>query len=573
MRYDPPRLLPAGDSALLIEYGDEVDLAINTQVHALARVLGADRVEGLGEAVPTYRSLLLHYDAAYLSYDEVAVLVRDALSRAETSDLSPPRVVEVPTCYGGHYGPDLEYVAQHSGLSQREVVDLHSSVLYPVFMLGFSPGFAYLGGLAQEIATPRLASPRTRVPAGSVGIAGMQTGIYPIATPGGWQIIGRTPLQLFDPGREAPARLRPGDRVRFVPTDPERYEALWEQERGTGRADLPAGRAPGTMGLEVVEPGLLTTVQDLGRRGHEGSGVPVAGAMDTFALRATNCLVGNPPDAAGLEMTIAGPVLRSTSGCIIAVGGADLGLHVNGLAVPPWMSAYVRPGWTIEFRGRRSGCRAYLAVAGGIAAPAVMGSRSTYLAGGFGGLEGRALRAGDLLPVGPVAGGGHLPALAGRRMPDDLLPAYGDRPVVAAISGPQGEAFTVAGQEAFYGGEFQIGPTADRMGYRLQGPAVAHEDQDSTTPGGTMPGGIVSDGIPLGAVQVPPDRQPIVMMADRQTTGGYAKIAVVASADIPLLAQCVPGKSSVRIKRTSVEEAQRRYRQLVGGLERLAGAL
>jgi biotin-dependent carboxylase-like uncharacterized protein len=251
------------------------------------------------------------------------------------------------------------------------------------------------------------------------------------------------------------------------------------------------------------------------------------------------------------------------------VAGADLGLRVNGQPLPTWMSVYVRQGWTIEFGGRRNGCYAYLAVAGGISTPRVMGSRATYLAGGFGGLEGRALKAGDLLPVGAVPGGGHLAARAGRRLPEHLRPQYGDQPDVPVIAGPQEEAFSPGGLEAFYSGKYNVSATADRMGYRLQGPEIAHEDRR----GGAEPGGIVSDGIPLGAVQVPAGGQPIVMMADRQTTGGYAKIAVVASASIPLLAQCLPGKSSVRFERTSVEEAQRRYRQLQGGLERWSGTL
>jgi antagonist of KipI len=286
--------------------------------------------------------------------------------------------------------------------------------------------------------------------------------------------------------------------------------------------------------------------------------------MDAFALRAANCLVGNPPDAAALEMTITGPTLRATSACVIAVGGADLELRVNGQPIPNWMSAYVRRGWTIEFSGRRSGCRAYLAVAGGISVPTVMGSRSTYLAGGFGGLAGRALKAGDLLPLAPVVGRDHLPARAARQLPEHLLPAYSDRPTVTALVGPQDEAFSQEGLEAFFSGEYQVSPTADRMGYRLQGPGITHRSQPGTTPGD-----IISDGIVLGAVQVPADGQPIVMMADRQTTGGYAKIAVVASADVPLLAQCLPGKSSVRFQRTPVEEAQRRYRRMVEELERL----
>jgi antagonist of KipI len=287
--------------------------------------------------------------------------------------------------------------------------------------------------------------------------------------------------------------------------------------------------------------------------------------MDPFALQAANLLVGNPPGAAGLEITLAGPVLRATSPCLIAVGGADLGLRVNGQPLPPWISAYVRPGWTIEFAGRRSGCRAYLAVAGGISLPPVMGSRATYLPGGFGGVEGRALQVGDRLPVGADPAGGHLASRAGRRLPAHLVPAYQDQPTLAAIAGPQQDLFDAEGQEAFYSGVYGVSPTADRMGYRLQGPEIVHH-----SPGDGSPGDIISDGIPLGAVQVPADRQPIVMMADRQTTGGYAKIATVASVDIPLLAQCVPGKSSVRFVQTTVDQAQRRYRCALEGLERWA---
>jgi KipI family sensor histidine kinase inhibitor len=568
MRYDPPRLLPAGDSALLIEFGDEVDLGLNARVHSLARVLNAQSMVGLGEAVPTYRSLLLHYDAACLAYDEVIVLAQDALAKAETPWQTSPRVVEVPTCYGGDYGPDLEYVARRSGLSQGDVIARHSTVLYPIYMLGFSPGFPYMGGLAADIATPRRTSPRIRVPAGSVGIAGSQTGIYPIATPGGWQLVGRTPLRLFDPERDPPTLLQPGDRVRFVPINPEQYEVLQEREWGIGEEIVPNSRASAIGGLQVLKPGALTTVQDLGRRGHEGIGVPVAGAMDPFALRAANLLVGNPPGAAGLEITVAGPTLRATRECIIAVGGADLGLRVNGQQLPPWMSAYVRQGWIIEFSGRRSGCRSYLAVAGGISLPPVMGSQSTYLLGNFGGLEGRAIQVGDILPVAPVHGGDHLASRAGRRLPESLLPAYSDQQVLSAIPGPQDDMFSAEGLDAFFGGEYRVSLTADRMGYRLQGPDVPYQDQ-----GVKAPGGIISDGLPLGAVQIPPNKQPIVMMADRQTTGGYAKIAVIASADIPLLAQCLPGKSSVRFERISVKAAQRRYRRFMGDLERWARTL
>ncbi len=308
------------------------------------------------------------------------------------------------------------------------------------------------------------------------------------------------------------------------------------------------------MALEVIEPGLLTTVQDLGRRGYERFGVPVAGAMDGYALRAANGLVGNPWDAAGLEMTLAGPTLQAAQSGLIAVTGADLGLRVQGRKMPLWTALYVRRGWRISFDGRRGGCRAYLAVAGGIAVPPIMGSRATYLRGGFGGYQGRALRAGDVLPVGEPACS---PVdRAGVRLADDIRPPYSDAPLVEVVLGPQDDRFTKEGIATFLASEYTVGATSDRMGYRLEGPAIAHKTGAD----------IVSDGIVLGAVQVPANGQPIVMMVDRQTTGGYTKIATVVSADIPLLAQCLPGGSRVRFRATTVEAAQARYRHVLDAL-------
>jgi biotin-dependent carboxylase-like uncharacterized protein len=310
--------------------------------------------------------------------------------------------------------------------------------------------------------------------------------------------------------------------------------------------------------LKVLDGGLLTTVQDLGRHGYERYGVPVAGAMDAFALRVANQLVGNPPHAAALEITLAGPRLQATERCLVAVTGADLGLRVNDWDLPPWMAVFVRQGWTIEFAGRKTGCRAVMAVAGGVDVEPVMGSRSTYLSGGFGGLEGRGLKQGDRIPVGRV--NYSLPERAGRTFPRHLVPNYSDAPEIRVVLGPQDDYFTKAGIADFLSGEYAVSSTSDRMGCRLQGPPITHK-------GAT---GIISDPIPLGAIQVPPDGQPIVMLVDRQTTGGYPKIATVASADIPLLAQCAPGQSRVRFRAAGVEEAQASYREVMEPLGSLS---
>ncbi len=315
-----------------------------------------------------------------------------------------------------------------------------------------------------------------------------------------------------------------------------------------------------SVGFEVLDGGLSTTVQDLGRYGYERFGVPVAGAMDSFALRAANRLVGNRPGAAALETTVDGPHLRATEKCLIAVTGADLGLRVHGWSLPPWMAIFVRRGWEIRFDGRRSGCRAYLAVAGGIDVPPVMGSRSTYLRGGWGGFGGRPLDRGDVLDFGLGSAEVDFIRLAARSFPAEHVPPYSDRPEIRVVLGPQcsqdasgGDHFTGQGVATFLSSVYAVGPASDRMGCRLVGPSIEHRGS----------GEIISEGVPLGAVQVPPDGQPIVMMADRQTTGGYPKIATVIGADLPLLAQCLPGQSEVRFRAVDVEQAQGAYREMM----------
>jgi KipI family sensor histidine kinase inhibitor len=221
-----PRLLPAGDSAIVVEYGDGIDLALNARVRLLHRALGARQHAGIVETVPTYRSLMVHYDPIVLSREAIEHLIAETAERLPEETREPGRTVEIPVTYGGAAGPDLADVAAFAGLKEGQVVELHASGDYTVFMLGFMPGFPYLGGLPQRIATPRLDTPRTLVPAGSVGIAGAQTGIYPSESPGGWRLIGRTPVTLFDPRRSPPALLEAGDRVRFVPVTPADCEAI-----------------------------------------------------------------------------------------------------------------------------------------------------------------------------------------------------------------------------------------------------------------------------------------------------------------------------------------------------------
>lgn len=210
------RLVPLGDSAVLVQLGEEIDPVLNRRVHALDARLRGSGIEGVIETVPAYASLLVHYDPLVLTYDEVSDWVRGESSKADEADARAPRRVEVPVRYGGDAGPDLEYVATYHKVSPGKVAELHASLDYLVYMMGFTPGFPYMGKLNAAIEMPRLETPRTRVPRGSVGIAGAQTGIYPVESPGGWRLIGRTSLSLFDLAGDPPFLLSPGDSVRFV---------------------------------------------------------------------------------------------------------------------------------------------------------------------------------------------------------------------------------------------------------------------------------------------------------------------------------------------------------------------
>ena len=220
---------PLGDSALLIFFGEVIDEEINERIHSLARAIERANFEWLVEVVPAYSSLAVLYNPALIDFESA----KRAVEEVElTSERFEGKLVEIPVVYGGEYGPDLKFVAEYNGLTPDEVIEIHSRPVYRVYFLGFLPGFAYLGGMDDRIATPRLEKPRLKVPAGSVGIAGKQTGIYPLESPGGWRLIGRTPLRLFNPEKEPPTLLKPGDRVRFVPIDEEEFLKLYREEWG-----------------------------------------------------------------------------------------------------------------------------------------------------------------------------------------------------------------------------------------------------------------------------------------------------------------------------------------------------
>lgn len=221
----------AGDNGFLVEFGDGIDPEVNTKVRVMAKNLEKNRPEGVREMIPTYRSLLFIYDPDVTSPDRLCPLIETMENRLEKIETDPCKVVEIPVCYAGEFGPDIENVKQSHGLTTREVIDIHSAPEYLIYMVGFTPGFPFLGGLDEKLHTPRLKTPRMLVPEGSVGIANNQTGMYPIASPGGWQIIGRTPLKLFAPDRSDPFLYKAGDMIKFNPISEKEYDDLLQREK------------------------------------------------------------------------------------------------------------------------------------------------------------------------------------------------------------------------------------------------------------------------------------------------------------------------------------------------------
>ncbi len=306
--------------------------------------------------------------------------------------------------------------------------------------------------------------------------------------------------------------------------------------------------------LKAIDPGVLTTIQDMGRIGYQGYGVPVSGAMDFFALAVANALVRNERSDAAIE--IRSPVtFQSDSSALVAVTGADADVRIKGRSALQWTGIFLRPGSEIEVAPKSASGWQYLSVHGGIEVPCVLGSRSTYLRGGFGGLLGRALESGDELPIDSprlsdwssaagIGASAHIRRFASR-----------DR-IIRVVLGPHSDRFTQQVIETLQSQDYRLTASADRMGYRLRGTALARNRDDE----------LISCGVPLGAIQVPPDGQPIVLMADHQTTGGYPIIATVIGADVPILAQSAQGEA-IRFRVVDMDEAQRAWKEMWQMLE------
>ena len=528
------QIVPAGDAALLVRLGSRPGPTATRRALALVAALDATHLPGLLDVIPAYASILVRFDPLLIAPAAMAAYLRAMLF--QSADAPPPhgRLVRIPVHYGGDDGPDLDEVARLLGMSAADVIQRHAAASYRVAFLGFLAGYPYLTGLPRALAVPRLATPRTVVPAGSVAIAERQAGIYPVASPGGWRILGRAALPLFDPECHPPALLRPGDRVRFYSVAADDLPAPAPARRDSACQDV-----DGLPWLRVVQPGLQTTVQDTGRIGSARYGVSSSGAADPDALALGNALLANPPDAAALEIAGGAASFEALGACVVAVTGAPCSVSVNGRRMAAGVAFALVASEMLEIGALTAGMRVYFGVAGGVAVPPVMGSRATDLRAGLGGLNGRALRTGDVLARGPMDG-----AAEGRILSPELMRrAPGSDWRLRILPGPLGGPSPDA-LEALLRASFSVDARSDRVGVRLRqvdGPCLE---------GGQK----LSEGLPRGAVQVPPDGEPILLLAEAQATGGYHVPAVVISADLWRIGQLRPG-DTVRFRLVALDEA------------------
>ena len=507
---------------LYLKFAEGIDRAINIRLQALTQCLLENPLAALSDIIPAYNTIYLEYDDALVS----AAQLECWLERCQQNmrEQRPARVLTLPVIYNGE---DLDDIAEQTGLSRDEVIRQHSQTSYHVYAVGFTPGFPFMAEVPEALRLPRKAIPRMRVEANTVAMTGMQTGIYGLASPGGWNLLGKLKTPLFDPHRAEAFLLRAGDEVRFLPAD---GEAAPEPER---LELLP--KAPAKPVFKVLKPGLLDLLVDRGRFMAGRYGLARGAALDAPLAHLANQLLANPPDAALLELTLMGPVLECLGPSVVALTGRAVFARLNGKLQDPFSSFVVKKGDILSFQPGDFGVRSYLAIAGGIASEQFMGSASVDLKGYIG----SPLKTGDI--VGRA--GEHWP-LPGRRF--EPYERVQQELAVRIYAGPQASEVLVS---SLTKASYRV-LSADRMGIRLEGPALGAD-------------GIISEAAPIGAVQLTSGGMPIILLNDRGTLGGYAKPAIVHPADLPKLAQLRQGARLRFVLDEQMSERQIVYTMLI----------
>ncbi|WP_323012857.1 urea amidolyase family protein [Devosia sp.] len=510
------RIIPVRDDCLLVE------LAGLDQTLALLDALAGDTVAGVIEIIPAARTLLIRFDPDRLPPARLAdeVVVRAGRERA----MVPGELLDIPVRYDGE---DMTEVAVLAGLSPDEVVRRHTAGHYVAAFTGFAPGFAYLSGGDPRLNVARRKSPRTQVPAGSVGLAGEFSGVYPRASPGGWQLIGRTPLVMFEPDRVPASLLKPGTRVRFRNMAEGAIADITIPVRALPDED----ERPALQGsaMEVLGTALPVLFQDFGRKGQSAQGISISGAADRASLSAANRLVGNPANSPALEIALGGFGFRMHGAGVIAITGATSPMTITprdgvALQAPHHAAIALDDGDIVAIGTPSAGVRAYLAARGGFAVTPVLGSAARDTLAQIGPPP---LQPGQRITILPAPPG----ALVTTEMPAFAMPASHAICVLDVFMGPRTDWFTAEAVRSFLTQEWAVTALSSRVGLRLAGTALGRQ----------KPGELPSEATVRGAVQVPPEGQPVLFLADHPLTGGYPVIASVAEHHLDLAGQMPVG--------------------------------
>lgn len=508
------RILPVRDGILLFE------LQSLRETLSLLDAIDASPIKGIEEIIPAARTLLIRFDERALSQSTLIECVRSRMG--STKDITSSQTVEVPVYYDGE---DLGDVAALLGMSEAEVIERHTGQDYIVAFTGFAPGFAYLAEGDPALHVPRRKSPRTVVPAGSVALAGEFSGVYPKNSPGGWQLIGRTPIAMFDLNRQPAALLQPGFRVRFrdiakgasiaVPA------TITPQAKAETRTDV---------AFEVLSAGLPALYQDLGRIGQSGLGVSEAGAVDAGSFKLANRIVGNRVNTPALELSPAIFSFRVQQPAVIALTGAPAPIEIrssSGATIRPMNNAAIALdlGDVVTIKPAAEGMRSYLSVRGGFDVVPVLSSVSRDTLAQIGPDP---VRAGDQLCIS-----GHFIAGSVEHQSEieRALPKSGETVVIDVVLGPRTDWFTQQAIESFSTQEWLVTPQSSRVGIRLEGEALTREVTIE----------LPSEATLHGAIQVPASGQPVLFLNDHPLTGGYPVIGNVAKYHLDLASQVPPG--------------------------------
>ncbi|WP_414475400.1 5-oxoprolinase subunit PxpB [Microvirga sp. M2] len=501
-----------------------VELAHLEEALALFDALENNPVAGIREVIPAARTLLIAFDPHTLSSEALV----DAVAARAGGERKPASgaLVEIPVRYDGE---DLAEVAAILNMSADEVIRLHAESEYVAAFTGFAPGFVYLSGGDPRLNVPRRKSPRTQVPAGAVGLAGEFSGVYPKASPGGWQLIGTTPLAMFEIDRTPASLLQPGDRVRFRNmADGHAYEVK-DQEKVSAKPGTGAGPGQASAAIEILSMGLPVLFQDLGRPGLARQGISVSGAVDRVSLKAANRLVGNPANAAALEITLGGLSFRMRGRGVMALAGAEIPVAITDasgrkIAAPHHSAIALDDGDVVSLGRPAAGMRSYLAFRGGFAVTPVLGSAATDTLAQIGPA---ALGAGDVIAIRTAPVG----AFVSSEQLAFAMPSSEETVALDVVMGPRTDWFTDEAVQSFLTQEWSVTPQSSRVGIRLKGQALERRN----------PSELPSEAAVRGAIQVPASGQPVLFLADHPLTGGYPVIANLAGHHLDLAGQIPVG--------------------------------